>query len=134
MSPSPVPLTRPVNGARPRRQAYRPHRRNIGPFVAAGVVGLLLLLASGIVLRQVISIDPVAPGPPSVAAAIEMPNVQGETFAVAIDSLSERGIVVERVDVIYGPGPLNQVVTQTPAPGATIGDDDPVTLVVRTGR
>ena len=134
MSPSPVPLTRPVNGARPRRQAYRPHRRNIGPFVAAGVVGLLLLLASGIVLRQVISIDPVAPGPPSVAAAIEMPNVQGETFAVAIDSLSERGIVVERVDVIYGPGPLNQVVTQTPAPGATIGDDDPVTLVVRTRR
>ncbi|MDQ3548161.1 MAG: serine/threonine protein kinase [Chloroflexota bacterium] len=134
MSPSPVRLTRPVNGARPRRQTYRPHHRSSGPIVAAAILGLLLLLASGIVLRQVVSIAPVVPGPPAAAAAIEMPNVQGETLAGAIESLSERGIVVERVDVIFGPGPLNQVVTQNPDPGATIGDDDLVTLVVRTGR
>ncbi len=134
MSPSPVRLTRPVNGARPRRQAYRPHHRSSGPIVAAAILGLLLLLASGIVLRQVVSIAPVVPGPPAAAAAIEMPNVQGETLAGAFESLSERGIVVERVDVIFGPGPLNQVVTQNPDPGATIGDDDLVTLVVRTGR
>ena len=132
MSPSPMQIARPGTSTRSRPPAYRPaSRRHRGTVFVACIAGLLLLLLAGLVLRQIISIETVSS--PPAAAAIDMPNVQGVTFVAAIESLSERGLIVERVDVIYGPGPINQVVAQNPAPGATIDDDDPVTLVVRTG-
>lgn len=117
------------------RTAFRPtpaHRT--GTRVVLGTIGLLLLLAGGIILRPLFANETVAPGPPSAIAAIEMPNVQGQTFGDAIQTLSDLDIVVERIDVIYGPGPNNQVVAQHPSPGDSIDNDDPVTLVIRTTR
>lgn len=131
MSPSPVRLARRPDVVRTRRQS---HRKRLGMQIAAGCVGVLLMLMVGIVLREIVSIDRATPGPAPVAAAVDMPNVEGQTFAAALATLIEQGLVVERVDVIYGPGPVNQVVEQDPAAGEPIDDEETITLVVRTGR
>ena len=88
----------------------------------------------GFVLREIVSIDQPTPGPAPVAAAFDMPNVEGQTLETALATLAEQGIVVERVDVIYGPGPINQVVEQNPAAGVPMSDGVRVTLVIRTAR
>ena len=131
MSPSPVRLTRPANEGHRRRRASRTRPATL---IAAGIAGLLLLIVTTTVLRQIISVDQATTGSRPVAAAIAMPNVEGQTLATAVSRLTEQGLVVERVDVIYGPGPINQVVVQHPAAGVTVGEDEPITLVVRTGR
>ena len=73
-------------------------------------------------------------GQQASAAPVNMPDVRNQTFGAAIEQLTEHGINVTRVEVIYGPGALNQVVEQTPAPHTPVGPDDEVVLIVRTGR
>jgi beta-lactam-binding protein with PASTA domain len=97
---------------------------------AAWALALLLLVGGGLIAPRVISRDAAAP----VAAGTSMPALTGMSFAEALDTCAKQGIYVERVDVVYGPGPLNQVVDQTPAPGQALHDGDTVSLVVRTGR
>jgi beta-lactam-binding protein with PASTA domain len=98
--------------------------------IAAGCVGLLLLLA-GVVIQEIVSIESAAPGPAPVAAAVSMPDVEGQSLATALATLTEQGLIVKRVDVVYSPGPTNQIIAQEPAAGASIGEGDSISLVVR---
>jgi eukaryotic-like serine/threonine-protein kinase len=100
------------------------------------VVAVALAVVLGLLVVDAMFTDstPATIDPPVVAAVVEMPDVSGMTFADAIEHLSERDIVVSRVDVVYGPGPLNQVVAQEPPAGQEITGAEPVTIVVRTGR
>lgn len=134
MSPSAVRRLPPPDARSRPRSTHRSMNRRSRASVMIAIVGLLVLFAGGIALRQIVSTASVPTGPPPAAAAAEMPLVEGQTLATAIESLRGLGIVVERVDVIDGPGPVNQVVAQDPAPGSPIGDGDRVTLVVRRGR
>lgn len=97
---------------------------------------LALVVLVGLVAVEAMSTDsaPVTSGPPGIATVVEMPAVDGMQFADAIEQLAQQGITVTRVDVIYGPGPLNQVVAQEPASGQVLEAGQDVTLVVRTGR
>ncbi len=131
MSPSPVRIARPLAGRQTRQAAVR---KRLATQIAVGIAGLMVLLMVGAVLRDIVSIDSAASGPVPVAAASDMPNVEGQTFATAIATLAEQGIVVERVDVIYSPGPANKVVAQHPPAGAPVSDDNSVTLVVRANQ
>jgi eukaryotic-like serine/threonine-protein kinase len=131
MSPSPVRIARRPDGNRTRHQS---EPKRLATRIAAVCVGVLLLLLIGTVLREIVSIDQTTPGPAPVAAAIDMPDVEGQTIATALATLAEQGLVIERVDVIYGPGPINQVVEQNPTAGEPIDERETVTLVVRTGR
>jgi serine/threonine-protein kinase len=109
-------------------------RRRV-PWIAAAVVcGLLLLLAVAAIVGDGADDGQLDAGAEPAAAAFALPDVQGQSFEDAIGVLVERGLAVERVEVVYGPGPLNQVVAQDPAPGEDVARGDDVTLVVRTGR
>ena len=130
---SPNRLSRPATGSAGHEPVIQPAPRSrLLTLIAAGSVGLLVLFLSVSLLNRLISTETVAPGPSSASAAIEMPDVVGQSFAAAIERLSDNGLTVERVEVIYGPGPLNQVVAQTPSPGEAIDSGDSVTLIVPT--
>jgi hypothetical protein len=98
--------------------------------VAALLLAILLAAGGGLVAPRIISRDAGAPA----AAAASMPDLTGMSFGQAADACAARKLTIERIDVVYGPGPLNQVVEQSPAPGATLRAGDTVRLVVRTGR
>jgi hypothetical protein len=123
------PARRPARRVVPAATAQRLPARTVA-WAAALTLALLLLVGGGLVAPRVISRDPAAPA----AAAAAAPNLTGMTFAQALDVCAARGLTVERVDVVYGPGPLNQVVDQTPAPGKPLHAGDAIQLVVRTGR
>ncbi len=128
-------IVQPVSSVVQRRTAFRPHQGWSPPsVVVASIVGILLLLAVVMTLREIVVSNNVNPGTAAASAAFTMPDVQGMTFAAAIDSLSQQGIVVDRVEIVYGPGPTNQVVAQDPPFGAEVSDDQSMTLVVRTDR
>lgn len=121
-------LTPATIGSRRRVPGRSTHRR----VVTLALVGVFVLLA---VFTGRIAFQEVVPsGPPPAAAAVEMPEVEGLSLATAIESLNDLGIVVDRVDVMYGPGQVNQVVMQEPAPGTNLSDHQQVSLVVRGGR
>jgi serine/threonine-protein kinase len=98
--------------------------------VAAIVLAIVVAVAGAFVLQDIVSLG----GTTTVAAAVEMPDLRDQTFGSAIEALADEGITVDRVDVVYGPGPLNQIVAQQPAAGTQVSDADNVVLVVRTGR
>jgi beta-lactam-binding protein with PASTA domain len=98
--------------------------------VAAIVLAIVVAVAGAFVLQDIVSLG----GSTTVAAAVEMPDLRDQTFGSAIEALADEGITVDRVDVVYGPGPLNQIVAQQPAAGTQVSDADNVVLVVRTGR
>jgi serine/threonine protein kinase len=117
------------------RTTQRSNKRRWATLVLVAVAAVVTLLAGSIVLRDVASTGGMPPGPAPVVAAVEMPAVEGQSLAMAVDTLSGLGIDVDRVDVIYEPGPSNQIVAQVPEPGTTLSDDDvKVTLVVRANR
>jgi serine/threonine-protein kinase len=127
MSPSPIRVARLSGSARTRP---KPQHKRMATLIAAGCVGLLLLLA-GVVIQEIVSIESAAPGPAPVAAAVSMPDVEGQSLATALATLTEQGLIVKRVDVVYSPGPTNQIIAQEPAAGASIGEGDSISLVVR---
>jgi eukaryotic-like serine/threonine-protein kinase len=112
----------------------RSERRSV--FRARAILGVVLALILGVLIVDTTFNEsaPAALGSPDAMAMVEMPDVSGMTFADAVEVLSESGIVVSRVDVVYGPGPLNEVVAQSPAVGQVLDGSETVTLVVRTGR
>ncbi|HUG14946.1 MAG TPA: protein kinase [Thermomicrobiales bacterium] len=126
-SPDPV-----IETARPVPE--RAHGRSV--VRAAALVAIALAVVLGLVIANATftGTTPSTIDPPGANAAVEMPDVSGMTFAAAIEQLSEREIGVSRVDVVYGPGPLNQVVAQEPPAGQQLTGEEVVTLVVRTGR
>jgi tRNA A-37 threonylcarbamoyl transferase component Bud32 len=136
----PEPQGSAQSGARARRRsrlvpvtrgARRATLGRAGTLVAALVVALLIVFAGSVIVRNN---GPVVPGAAPAAAAVEMPDVRGGTFGEAIEQLAEGGLTVTRVDVVYGPGPLNQVVAQEPLPGLEVTEGTEIVLVVRTGR
>jgi serine/threonine-protein kinase len=116
-----------------RDRGFRPQSRAGSLAVAFGLAVVITALAT-LLVRDVITVAPAEPGMEPAIAAAQMPDLEGVNFAAAIDALTERGLIVERVEVVYGPGPLNQVVAQAPEPGANVDSEDEITLVVRTGR
>lgn len=135
-----APTVQPVPGTLPRRPAFRPPA-NWSPkswsppsLIVGTIVATLLLLAFVLTVREIIISDSIDPGTATASAAFTMPDVQGMTFAAAIDSLSQQGIAVDRVEIVYGPGPTNQVVAQDPVSGTSVDDNESVTLIVRTDR
>jgi hypothetical protein len=124
---------RPADSGAPRQAARRGrvttwqrHPRHYVAFVIACVAVLLLV---GLVLPRVTENSP---GAAPAAAATTMPDVRAQTLNLAVERLAQQGLRVTRVEVIYGPGPPNQVVAQQPEPGTDI-DDDEIVLIVRTG-
>jgi hypothetical protein len=113
---------------RPRQPAR--HTAPSRTLIAAIVLAVVVAVAGAFVLQDIISLG----GTTTVAAAVDMPDLRDQTFGSAIETLAEEGITVDRVDVVYGPGPLNEIVAQQPAPGAQVSDAEDVVLVVRTGR
>jgi hypothetical protein len=135
MSPSPVSQSTSSAVAFHSRTTGRSNNRRWATYILSTVVALATLFVGSIVLRDAGSTGGVPPGPAPVIAAVEMPAVEGQSLAMAVDTLSGLGIDVDRVDVIYEPGPSNQIVAQVPEPGTTLSDDDvKVTLVVRANR
>jgi len=104
--------------------------RSPAVMLVAAVV-LALLLGGALLLPRLLDGKP---GTAPVAAAVAMPDVRDQSFGAALEGLAQQGLHVERVDVVYGPGPLNQVVAQEPEPGTAMHAGDEVVLIVRTGR
>ena len=127
---TPARARRPVAAA-PSLTPRGLRRSRLSATVAALGLALLLTLTGGVVAPRVISNG--APASPAVAAAL-MPDVTGQTVGAAVEQLAGRGLTVERVDVVYGSGPLNQVIMQVPAPGQELGPREAIVLIVRTGR
>lgn len=128
---------RPANAApilrrpAPRNRRAANGSQRLAAAAAAIALALLLIVVGGVIAPRIIAGDP-----PPAAAATTMPDLTNQTFGAAIEQLAAQGLTVERVDVVYGPGPLNQIVEQSPAPGRPLTSSDQIRirLVVRTGR
>jgi membrane peptidoglycan carboxypeptidase len=73
---------------------------------------------------------PADPAPPVTGPATEVPNVSGRPILEAVATLTEAGFTIRYVIDDASPAPSPTVLRQSPAPGAMVGANGIVTLVV----
>jgi hypothetical protein len=66
------------------------------------------------------------------ALSIVLPSVVGQQYRDGRFYLQQRGFVVARSDVPAGGTPVDQIISQSPTAGSTVGYGDTVTLTVAT--
>ena len=64
--------------------------------------------------------------------AVAMPDMRGQTFGAAVQALADQGLAVDRIEIIYDPASLNEVIVQMPEPGTEVTQEDEIVLVVRS--
>ncbi len=100
--------------------------------------GAVLVLVTAIVASLILAgmlfggSDGETSGAAAPASTIAMPDVRGATFGTAVQSLAEQGLAVDRVEIIYDPASLNEVIVQSPEPGTDVTQEDEIVLIVRS--
>ena len=95
---------------------------------AAGILGLLVLIAAGAVLFILLRGSGSTPG---ASGNITVPNVVGLSQTAAQQQITTAGLLFATGDPTVGPsGTVGQVVSQDPAAGASVAAGSTVTVVV----
>lgn len=72
-------------------------------------------------------------GPNSDLVPISVPNVVGDTQAVASAAIVAANLTVGTITTVFNPAPAGQVISQTPVSGTLVNFGTPVNLVVSAG-